>query len=295
LRDGVVDVRAWAGSSDLPASVDAYLAASTEVREAVADAAAAIAYEVSIEGHSSFSRFESIEFLPTVRHPGKVLAAGRNYEDHRAEAASAGLATNPDADDAVPTGFIKSSSTLTGHLQPIVVPDWIEDVDYEAELVIVIGRDAQNVSEANALDCVAGFTVGNDVSARKLQHSEHRSGGGPLVGKNPKTFGPIGPHLVTIDEVEDPMRQRVWCRVNGEARQDAFTTDMRFDIRSLISWFSKVGLDAGDLIFTGTPAGIGASGKGFLAPGDVVTCGVDGIGVLQNPVTRGSWAQASVR
>jgi 2-keto-4-pentenoate hydratase/2-oxohepta-3-ene-1,7-dioic acid hydratase in catechol pathway len=166
------------------------------------------------------------------------------------------------------------------------VPSWIEEVDYESELVLVIGQQADGINEAEALNYVAGYTVANDVSARKIQFAERAAGGGSMAGKNPRTFGPMGPCLVTLDEIADPMCLRIWSTVNGALRQDALTTDMIHDVKKLVAWYSQIGLDRGDMIMCGTPAGVALAGENpFLRPGDVVACGVDGVGVLENIVT----------
>ncbi len=271
-------------SALLPVSTDDYLRGGEEARAAVrrlADAAAHLDTGSRAEG---IYGEEEIRFLPPVLHPGKVIAAGRNFHEHLAEAREKrGVATRT---PSVPIGFIKVASALTAHRRPIVVPEWVENVDYESELVLVIGKVADGVTEEEALSYVAGFTVGNDVSARRIQFAERESGGGSCAGKNVRTFGPMGPYLVTADEIPNPMCLRVWSRVNGELRQDALTTDMIFDIKKLVAWYSQIGLDPGDMIMSGTPAGVAIGGKGFLKPGDTVQCGVDGIGILENTVER---------
>lgn len=140
------------------------------------------------------------------------------------------------------------------------MPRWIEEVDYESELAIVIGRQADGIREREALSYVAGYTVANEVSARKIQFAERAAGGGSMAGKNPRTFGPTGPCLVTLDEVADPMCLRVWSRVNGDLRQDALTTDMIHDVKMLVAWYLQIGLDQGDIILCGTPAGVALAG-----------------------------------
>ena len=137
--------------------------------------------------------------------------------------------------------------------------------DYESELALVVGRAADGVNESDALDYVAGFTVANDVRARRLQFVEMQAGGGSCAGKNVRTFGPLGPYLVTFDEIPDPTCLHVWSRANGEMRQDAWTTDMVFDIKKLIAWYSQIGLDVDDILMSGTPAGVAAGGKGCFS------------------------------
>lgn len=268
----------------LPASTDDYLRGSEASRLALRRLADAAARRDSDSGAGGVYREQEVEFLLPVLRPGKVIAAGRNFHEHLTEAREKrGVATRT---PSVPIGFIKVASALTAHRRPIVVPEWVENVDYESELVLVIGKAADGVSEEDALSYVAGYTVGNDVSARRIQFAERDSGGGSCAGKNVRSFGPMGPCLVTADEVANPLCLRVWSRVNGELRQDALTTDMIFDIRKLVAWYSQIGLDPGDMIMSGTPAGVAIGGKGFLMPGDTVQCGVDGIGVLENTVER---------
>ncbi len=265
-------------------STDEYLRGGRETRKALELFVAAMS-RLGNAGHDDGAYNEDeIRFLPPVLRPGKIVAAGRNFREHLTEArekrgVDMGMPT-------VPTGFIKVASTLIGHRHPIEVPAWVESVDYESELVLVIGRTADGIREEDALACLAGFTVGNDVSARELQRAEKQAGGGSCAGKNVRTFGPMGPYLVTADEIANPMCLRVWARVNGELRQDALTTDMVHDIKKLVAWYSQIGLDPGDMIMSGTPAGVALAGKGFLKPGDTVQCGVDGVGVLENTVAR---------
>lgn len=228
--------------------------------------------------------FDAVRYHTPVLRPGKVLAAGRNFGKHLEEAKQ--LWKERGFDDVekpkIPTGFVKTSSALTGHLQPIRVPKWIENVDYEVELLVIMGKTADAISEDEALDHVAGYSIANDVSARKIQFAERESGGGSMAGKNPRTFGPCGPWLTTLDEFEDPMDLRVWTKVNGEVKQDERTTDMIYDIKQLVSFWSQIGWDPGDMIMSGTPEGVGSRKGTFLKIGDVIECGVDGIGVLVN-------------
>jgi 2-keto-4-pentenoate hydratase/2-oxohepta-3-ene-1,7-dioic acid hydratase in catechol pathway len=267
----------------LPLTVDDFLAESDASHSALRSVAAA-ARELAVSRDGVYG-LDEVTFYPPVLKPGKILAAGRNFREHVKESHTIRPGQGADTSDpGVPTGFVKVSSALTGHRHPIRIPGWIKDVDYESELVAVVGRRADGITEGESLSYLAGYTVGNDVSAREIQFAERAAGGGPSVGKNPRTFAPIGPCLVTMDEIEDPLCLRVWCRVNGELRQDALTTDMIHDITKLVAWYSKIGLDPGDLIMSGTPAGVGSASKRYLKGGDVVECGVDGVGILLNPV-----------
>jgi 2-keto-4-pentenoate hydratase/2-oxohepta-3-ene-1,7-dioic acid hydratase in catechol pathway len=252
-------------------------AGKAEFRERVQEA------DLASRARSPYA-FDAVRYYPPVLRPGKVMAAGRNFGRHLEEAKQ--LWKERGFDDVVqpeiPTGFVKVNSALIGHHEPVRVPRWIENVDYEGELLVIMGKTADGITEDEALAHVAGYSIANDISARKLQFAERESGGGPAAGKNPRTFGPCGPWLTTLDEFDDPMDMRVWTKVNGELKQDERTTDMIFDVKQLIAFWSQIGWDPGDMIMSGTPEGVGAGTGSFLRVGDVVECGVDGIGVLVN-------------
>ena len=212
--------------------------------------------------------------LPIDR-PGKIVCIGLNYRDH-AEEQGAALPERP-------LLFAKWPNTLIGPGDPIVIPPVTEQVDYEAELGVVIGSRVSRASAADALDAVAGYVCVNDVSARDLQFSD----GQWTRGKSVDTFCPVGPHLVPAAEIPDPQALRIRALVNGEALQDSTTANMVFGVAELIAYITRsVTLEPGDLIATGTPAGVGAfrDPKVFLRPGDEVTIEIEGIGALTNPV-----------
>ncbi|MBV9491898.1 MAG: fumarylacetoacetate hydrolase family protein [Verrucomicrobia bacterium] len=208
-----------------------------------------------------------------------ILAIGLNYTKHAAESGS----KLPER----PMLFIKSQNALHNPGDPIEIPRYLrsEEVDYEAELAVVIGRDCKNVPEEKALDYVLGYTAANDVSARDWQR---RLGGGQFCrGKSFDTFAPLGPVLVTKDEIPDPQALKLMCRVNGEARQNSSTADMIFNVATLVSFLSgSTTLYAGTVILTGTPEGVGMGMKPprYLQAGDVVEVEIEKIGVLSNPV-----------
>jgi 5-carboxymethyl-2-hydroxymuconate isomerase len=208
--------------------------------------------------------------------PAKVVAIGLNYLDHIRESGQ------PAPEQ--PLVFAKFPSSIVGPGDAIRLPQGLtQRVDWEVELGVVIGRRARNVSRADALDHVFGYTVANDVSARDLQFAD----GQWVRGKSLDTFCPIGPVLVTADELPDPQALRLTTRVNGELMQDASTELMVFDVATLISFCShSFTLDPGDVILTGTPWGCGEfmEPRRSLAPGDVVECEIEGIGLLRNPV-----------
>ncbi|MFN8471971.1 MAG: fumarylacetoacetate hydrolase family protein [Anaerolineae bacterium] len=207
-----------------------------------------------------------IDLLAPLR-PSKIVAVGRNYRAHVAEM-NAELPTEP-------LLFLKPPSAIIGPGETIILPSMSSRVDYEAELAVVIGRRAKDVPWNTALTCVLGCTAANDVTARDLQ----RTDGQWTRAKGFDTFCPIGPWIVTnLDTASVGVR----TRVNGEVRQDGRTRDLIFDVPYLVSYISKVmTLEPGDVILTGTPAGVGP-----LEAGDVVEVEVDGIGVLRNPVSR---------
>jgi 2-keto-4-pentenoate hydratase/2-oxohepta-3-ene-1,7-dioic acid hydratase in catechol pathway len=208
--------------------------------------------------------------------PSKIVCIGLNYMDHIRES---GLEV-----PQVPLVFAKFPSSLAGPADPIRIPaDLTHRVDWEVELAVVIGRRARHVAPEEALDHVFGYTVANDVSARDLQFSD----GQWVRAKSIDTFCPVGPVVVTADEVGDPQALRLTTRVNGELVQDATTDLMVFDVATLISFCSRAfTLEPGDLLLTGTPWGCGEfmEPKRSLSAGDVVECAIDGIGVLRNPV-----------
>jgi 2-keto-4-pentenoate hydratase/2-oxohepta-3-ene-1,7-dioic acid hydratase in catechol pathway len=216
--------------------------------------------------------------LAPIERPGKYLAIGMNYRKHAEEARRLGISI-PEKQ----LWFNKQTSCLAGPFD-VIDPGVTEKLDYEVELGVVIGpRPAKRVSEADASKFVFGYFVANDVSARDWQmHTPTFT-----VGKSFDTHGPIGPWIVTADEVSDPHNLAVRCLVNGERRQQSNTSEMIFNIWQQIAYLSTAfTLEAGDLLATGTPEGIGAgmSPPRFMQPGDVVRCEIDGIGVIENRV-----------
>ncbi|MBI1321987.1 fumarylacetoacetate hydrolase [bacterium] len=219
----------------------------------------------------------TVKHLAVVPDPQKIICLGLNYRDHAIES---GMEIPPE-----PVLFSKYPSALTGHGSPIVLPAVSDQVDYEAELVIVVGQRAKHVSQENAMDYVAGFAVGHDVSARDWQLN--KPGKQWMAGKTFDTFAPVGPVLVTRDEVPNPSALGIRLRLNGQTMQNSTTAQLIFDVPYTISYLSKiVTLEPGDLIFTGTPPGVGMARKPqvWLKPGDVVEVEIDGLGTLSNPV-----------
>lgn len=220
------------------------------------------------------------QFLCPLPAAGKVICVGKNYSQHAEEMGG----EPPDT----PVIFNKFASCLIGAGQPIEIPSISQQVDYEAELVVVIGKRGKNIAKEKALEHVFGYTIGNDVTARDWQKG--RPGGQWLVGKTCDTFGPLGPYIVTADEIGDPQQLDIALRLNGELMQSANTSQMIFPIDLLIAHVSKFfALCPGDLIFTGTPAGVGAGRDPavYLSDGDQVEVTIERIGTLANPVVGG--------
>ena len=217
---------------------------------------------------------DEVQLLAPVPRPGKIVCVGLNYHDHAEE-----------QDEEVPERpllFGKAPTAVTNPDSPIVHPEGIDQVDYEVELGVVIGRTASGVSESEARDVVAGYTVINDVSARDAQFEDEQF----LRGKSYDTFGPMGPTLVPEGDV-DPHSLDVACRVNGETKQSSNTDQFIFDVDELVSYISDaMTLRPGDVLSTGTPGGVGVfrDPPELLEPGDEVAVEVEGIGTLTNPV-----------
>jgi 2-keto-4-pentenoate hydratase/2-oxohepta-3-ene-1,7-dioic acid hydratase in catechol pathway len=227
-------------------------------------------------------RYEAgrVKFLPPVPDPRKIVCIGLNYRDHAAESG----APIP----REPVLFSKYATALAGHDDPIVLPAVSHEVDYEAELVIVIGKGGRHLNPELARGHIAGYTIGHDVSARDWQLK--KDGKQWMVGKTFDTFAPCGPTLVTADEVPDPHNLGIRLRLNGQTMQDSSTRQMIFTVGEVVSYLSQVfTLEPGDLVFTGTPPGVGFARKPpvFLKHGDVCEVEIDGLGVLRNPVVQG--------
>lgn len=207
---------------------------------------------------------------PCVAGTGKFICIGLNYSDHAAET---GATVPPE-----PIIFMKASSAIVGPNDDVTIPRGSEKTDWEVELAVVIGKTAKYVTEADALDYVAGYCVTNDVSERAFQ--TERSGQW-TKGKSCDTFGPMGPWLVTKDEIPDPQNLAMWLKVNGETQQDGSSKTMVYGVAFLVSYLSQfMSLHPGDVISTGTPPGVGMGLKPprYLKAGDVVELGIEGLG-----------------
>jgi len=287
------DAAAW-----LPASVRGILDAGTEgldtvrrVVDRVDNASGAEAEQLTKKG--ALLPFATTPLLPPVPEPCLILSAGRNYGKHLAEMGG-------EAPPAYPTAFIKLQSSLTGSGKPIYVPPQFSDhVDYEGEFTIVMGRNCHRVSEGEALDYVAGYTIVNDVSARDWI-PEYRAATDKIdiciswerniMGKNLPSFSPCGPVITTADEIPNPHDLQLTTRLNGEVMQSTKTDDLVYNVPKIISYFSEWYMfQPGDLITTGSPAGVGVGRKPpvFMQVGDNIEVEIECIGTLSNNLVAG--------
>ena len=261
-----IDLRAV--SPDLPREVGALVEAQGALdaaRSAVARAPA-----------SALRPVASVRLLPLVRRPGKIVCLGLNYADHAKEGGHA----RPE----YPSFFLRCATSLVAHGDPIVRPRVSTQLDYEAELALVIGRRARHLDEGNALACVAGYSCFNDASVRDYQRKTTQW----TIGKNFDGTGAFGPWLVTPDELPaGAAGLRVQSRLNGRVMQDANTRDFLWNVVEALVLISEcMTLEPGDVVITGTPAGVGHARKPpvWMAPGDVCEIEIEGIGVLSNPI-----------
>ncbi|RHW32047.1 FAA hydrolase family protein [Lysinibacillus yapensis] len=265
---GIIDVNgaAAANSLEVPTTIEQVIAEGEKAFLQLAELA---------EKEVSYIPENEIEYAPCITQPEKIVCVGLNYAEHADESNM--------SIPALPVLFSKFNNALAAHNQTIPLPKVAEKFDYEAELVLVIGKEAKNVSKEEALSYVFGYAVGNDLSARDLQFLD---GGQWLLGKSLDNFAPIGPELVTADEI-DISNLAIQCRVNGEVRQSSNTRHMIFDCATIVSYVSKhVTLKPGDIIFTGTPDGVilgyPEEKQNWLKPGDRVEVTIENLGSLVN-------------
>lgn len=252
----------------LPAEMPAFLAGGADAQN-LAEKAVGSALPSAVLARSA------VTLQAPLPRPGKILCIGLNYRDHAAE-------SNQPIPE-YPTVFAKYNNTVIGPGAAIVLPRLTEKVDYEAEFAFVIGRRARNVQAADALSYVAGYLPFNDVSARDYQMRTSQW----TVGKTFDTFGPLGPALVTADEIPDPHDLKIQLTINGEVLQSSNTSNLIFSVNELIADLTSfMTLEPGDIISTGTPSGVGAarSPQRWLRAGDVVAVTIEGLGTLENPV-----------
>jgi 2-keto-4-pentenoate hydratase/2-oxohepta-3-ene-1,7-dioic acid hydratase in catechol pathway len=267
LAHGAEFLDLHATDAQLPNSVRAISAALPVLRERL----------LAVAANPNAVRVAPLAYLPPILDPRKILCIGLNYRDHAIEGGKA-IPTEP-------VLFGKFCNTLIGHGAPIYLPAVSKKVDYEAELVIVIGKPGRYIPKESALEYVAGYTIGHDVSARDWQfRGEEKQW---IIGKTFDTFAPTGPVVVTTDEVPDPHQLHVELKLNGKVLQSSNTKEFIFSVGELLAYVSQViTLEPGDLIFTGTPPGVGAARKPpiFLQPGDVAEVTIEHLGTLRNPV-----------
>jgi len=252
----------------IPASMLEFLEAGAPALELARHALAGVAAHAGMP-------LAQVTLKAPIPRPGKIICIGQNYREHVRET----KATVPDT----PVIFAKYGNAVIGHGEPVVLPAAVERPDYEGELGVVIGRRCRNVPEAQALDYVAGYTVINDVSARDWQFRNSQW----TLGKTPDTFCPMGPALVTADEVGNVQNLDLRTIVSGEVLQHGHTSDMIFSVANLIWDMARImTLEPGDVIATGTPSGVGftRTPPRLLRPGDVVRIEIERIGALENPV-----------
>lgn len=292
VGDDIVDLRTAyvaAGHGDarlaealFPADMTAFLSTG-QIGMDAARAAAAYGSQSAAEGEAAAGcpvRFprQSVRLEAPVPRPGKVICIGLNYRDHAEETGS--------PIPSEPIIFTKFPSNVVGPEDDVIHPgeDLTSKLDYEVELVVVMGKEGKNIPEEDAMAYVAGYTVGNDISARDLQIERD---GQWTKGKALDTFAPMGPALVTADEVPDPHKLPLQLRLNGETMQDSNTDQLIFSVPHVIAFLSRLfTLHPGDVIFTGTPPGVGMARKPpvWLKPGDVMEAHIEGLGTLTNKV-----------
>jgi 2-keto-4-pentenoate hydratase/2-oxohepta-3-ene-1,7-dioic acid hydratase in catechol pathway len=275
--EGVLDIAAAVAEGGRTDGIPLTVQEAIEGGAAVLDKLCTFVQEVlASNGHHVFIRQESALTLgPCVTHPNKMICVGLNYRKHAEE-------TNAEI-PLYPILFNKFNNTLAGHREDIPLPKVSNEVDYEAELAIVIGKQAKYVAKEDALSHVLGYCNVNDLSARDLQLRTPQW----LTGKSCDKFSPLGPYLVTADEVGDPNQLSIKCIVNGELRQNSNTSDMIFNCEEIVSYISQyMTLVPGDIILTGTPEGVvlgkPAAERVYLQPGDEVTIEIEKLGSITN-------------
>jgi 2-keto-4-pentenoate hydratase/2-oxohepta-3-ene-1,7-dioic acid hydratase in catechol pathway len=281
---GVIDVAAVkaalgaTGDETIPDTMDQFIASGADGLAALQELAGR-ATDAAAGGAAPWFRPETeLRLGPCVPRPGKIVCVGLNYRRHAEESGAAIPET--------PVLFSKFGNAVAAHGESVPLPPVATEYDYEAELAVVIGRTARNVGEGEALDYVLGYCNANDVSARDLQTRTSQW----LLGKTLDKFLPLGPYLVTADEVGDPQTLGIRCWFNGELRQDSTTADMIFGVAQIVSYTSRyIPLEPGDVLSTGTPEGVilGMAEKRWMKPGDEVVVEVERLGRLRNVMTSG--------
>ncbi len=261
----------------LPADMLSFLRLGEPALNAARDALAFVAKRPALPvGIQVTYSLEVVKVLAPIPRPGKILCSGINYKGHADENPGAKMPTEP-------FFFSKLPSAVIGPNEPIVHPPATQQLDYEVEFAVVIGKAMKNTPEADVMECIVGYTILHDVSARDVQFKDNQI----TLGKNFDTFCPLGPCIVTQDDLPNPANVRLRSILNGKVMQDGTTSDWVFPLPVLLSRLSRVmTLEPGDVVSTGTPAGVGVFRKPqvFLKPGDIVRLEIEGIGALENPV-----------
>jgi 2-keto-4-pentenoate hydratase/2-oxohepta-3-ene-1,7-dioic acid hydratase in catechol pathway len=269
----------------LPSSIKALLAAGRGALSRVRALAKAATTEAGSFSQAMLEE-RAVRFLPPVPDADKFLCVGKNYRQHLDELVKNDLLKEIPQE---PTAFVKLNTCLVGHDAKVARPPGVVRLDYEPELVFVIGRRALGVKKADAMDYVAGVTILNDLTCRDLQKSEVASGSRFWTGKNIPGFGPLGPEIITMDEIPDPYDLWMTCSVNGAERMRVNTRDQIWKLPDILEHFSRhIPIEPGDMFSTGAPGGV-AVGKPnadelFLKPGDLVECSIEGFATLRTTI-----------
>ena len=277
------DVVKKLGITNFPSDMRSFLRAGSSVMDQAKSWVAAVA------DHSALLiAANNITYLPPITDAEKFLCVGKNYRTHLEELKRTNLIKEIPEE---PTSFIKLNSCLVGHEAKVVRPKGITRLDYEPELVFVIGKRALGAKKADALDYVAGVTILNDLTCRDLQLREVASGSRFWTAKNIPGFGPLGPEIITIDEIPNVYDLWMTCSVNGQERMRVNTDDQIWKISDILEHFSRfIPIEAGDMFSTGAPGGVAVGKENaedlFLKPGDVVECAIDGVSVLRTTIVE---------
>lgn len=275
------DVAKQLGRLDFPTDMRAFLGAGVSAMEQ------AKAWVQAAEEYSQLQLdSQDIVYLPPIMNAEKFLCVGKNYRTHLEELKRTNLIKEIPQE---PTSFIKLNSCLSGHEAKVVRPKGITRLDYEPELVFVIGKRALGAKKDEAINYVAGVTILNDLTCRDLQLREVASGSRFWTGKNIPGFGPLGPEIVTIDEIPDAYNLWMTCSVNGEERMRVNTKDQIWKISDILEHFSRfIPIEPGDMFSTGAPGGVAVGKENaeelYLKPGDVVECSIEGISTLRTTI-----------
>ncbi|APB99259.1 fumarylacetoacetate hydrolase family protein [Polynucleobacter asymbioticus] len=278
-----VDVAKKLGMKQFPSDMKTFLRSGDEVMNQ------AKSWVASNGDHSDLLLdANTITYLPPIMDADKFLCVGKNYRTHLEELKRTNLIKEIPQE---PTSFIKLNSCLSGHNATVVRPKGITKLDYEPELVFVMGKRALGAKKSEAMDYIAGVTILNDLTCRDLQLREVASGSRFWTGKNIPGFGPLGPEIITIDEIPNPYDLWMTCSVNGEERMRVNTQDQIWKISDILEHFSRfIPIEAGDMFSTGAPGGVAVGKENaealYLKPGDVVECAIDGISTLRTTIAE---------